>query len=58
MTTPAGATKAHVATVAPPRPVIPRDRCNAGVTPCGAPARPYLCGPRCGQHAPNAKESS
>jgi hypothetical protein len=43
---------------APPRTRPTRGACGAGVTPCGAPAQPYLCGWRCDTHAPNAKESS
>jgi hypothetical protein len=31
---------------------IRRGYCNAGVTPCGAPARLYACGWRCEQHKP------
>ncbi|MFG3173702.1 hypothetical protein ACGFZC_01360 [[Kitasatospora] papulosa] len=35
------------------RPVIPRE-CEAGVTPCGKPARLFPAGWRCVDHAPRA----
>lgn len=34
-----------------PKPTL---TCESGVTPCGQPARPYLCGPRCDAHQPSA----
>lgn len=39
------------------RPLAPKvvpGRCDAGVTPCGAPARPYAGGWRCDAHSPGA----
>lgn len=40
-------------TIIPPvRSPVPKGVCNTGVTPCGAPARPYACGWRCEQHKP------
>lgn len=32
-----------------------RDKCGAGVTPCGAPARFYPAGWLCSDHAPGTK---
>lgn len=43
---------------APPRPVIRTHECGAGVTPCGAPARPYPCGWRCDDHSPAAMRAA
>lgn len=38
--------------VAPTHAPVRRGECNAGVTPCGAPARLYACGWRCELHKP------
>lgn len=44
--------------VAPPRPDIPKQRCGAGQTPCGAEARLYLEGWRCQACAPTTRREA
>lgn len=43
--------------VAPPIPRPMPGKCNAGVTPCGAPAQFYPCGWRCADHSPAAERA-